>query len=416
MAQLKHRSSQLLKGICSNHLMLKVLSIFGTRPEAIKMSPLIQRLAVHETEFTSRVCITAQHRQLLDQVLELFRIVPDYDLDVMEENQSPTGVSAAILSKLEPVLKKEKPDWVLVQGDTTSAAAAALAAFYAGAKVGHVEAGLRTGDKWQPFPEEINRRITTLIADLHFAPTEQSRRNLLKEGVPDRRILVTGNPVVDALRWALQREPPPGIIALLQKLGLGDSAPEAAPNRSQAAHAESKLAGQGSKFILVTAHRRENFGLPLENICDALRTIAGNYQGQVQIIFLVHPNPNVSDLVNRILGDVQGVTLIQPLDYVSMAHLLSKAHLIVTDSGGLQEEATSLGKPILVTRRVTDRPESVDAGTARVVGVEREGIIKHIVSLLDDAGAYRAMARAECVYGEGQASEKIIEALSNFRP
>jgi UDP-N-acetylglucosamine 2-epimerase (non-hydrolysing) len=396
--------------------MLKVLSIFGTRPEAIKMAPLIQRLAVCQTRFTSRVCITAQHRQLLDQVLELFRIVPDYDLDVMEENQSPTGVSAAILSKLEPVLKEERPDWVLVQGDTTSTAAAALAAFYAGAKVGHVEAGLRTGDKWQPFPEEINRRITTLVADLHFAPTEQSRRNLLKEGVDDRRILVTGNSVVDALRWALEHEPPPEIAALFQKLKLGDFAPDIASNRSQATRAKGKLTGGASKLILVTAHRRENFGLPLENVCEAVRTVAGNYRDQVQIIFLVHPNPNVSNPARRILGDVPGVTLMPPLDYVAMVHLLKKAHLIVTDSGGLQEEATSLGKPILVTRRVTDRPESVDAGTARVVGVERETIVGHITDLLEDTETYRAMARAEGVYGEGRASEKIIEALLKFRP
>ncbi len=370
--------------------MLKVLSIFGTRPEAIKMAPLIQGMLARRADFVSQVCITAQHRQMLDQVLNLFRIVPDYDLNVMEENQSPTQVSAAVLSRVEPVLREVRPDWVLVQGDTTSTAAAALAAFHAGAKVAHVEAGLRTGDKWQPFPEEMNRRIATLIADLHFAPTEQSRQNLLKEGVREESILVTGNPGIDALHWALRHAPPPEITALLQR-------------------------GEQHKLILVTAHRRENFGQPLENVCTALRAIAGDYKGKAQIIFLVHPNPYVGGLVRRILSDVPGITLLSPLDYVSTAHLLNKSHLIVTDSGGLQEEATSLGKPILVIRKVTDRPESIAAGTARIVGVESETITRHIASLLDDAAAYQAMAQAESVYGDGRAGEKIIDSLLSFQ-
>lgn len=370
--------------------MLKILSIFGTRPEAIKMAPLIQGMAMRRSDFSSQVCITAQHRQMLDQVLDLFRIVPDYDLNVMEENQSPTQVSAAVLSKLEPVLRKVRPDWVLVQGDTTSTAAAALAAFHSGAKVAHVEAGLRTGDKWQPFPEEMNRRIATLIADLHFAPTERARQNLLKEGVRAENIQVTGNPGIDALHWALRHAPPPEIAELLQRTG-------------------------HHKLILVTAHRRENFGQPLENVCTALRAIAKDYRGVAQIIFLVHPNPYVGDLVRRILSDVPGIMLLAPLDYVSMAHLLDKSHLIVTDSGGLQEEATSLGKPILVIRKVTDRPESIEAGTARIVGVESETITGHIASLLDDAAAYRAMAQAESVYGDGRASEKIIDSILSFQ-
>ena len=394
--------------------MLKVLFIFGTRPEAIKLAPLIQGMAQHTTSFTSLVCVTAQHRQMLDQVLELFRIVPDYDLNVMEDNQSPTQVASAVLSKLEAVLKKERPDWVLVQGDTTSAAAAAWAAFHAGARVGHVEAGLRTGDKWQPFPEEMNRRMTALIADLHFAPTEHSRRNLLKEGVHDERILVTGNSVVDALRWALQHEPTKGITDLLERLRKnvtpGESLDHLPPKR-----AKVKPNSQTPKIILVTAHRRENFGQPLENICTALRTVAENYRRQVQVIFLVHPNPNVAGLVRRMLGDVMGVTLLPPLDYVSMAHLLNESYLVVTDSGGLQEEATSLGKPILVIRKVTARPESVEAGTARVVGVESETINKHLTDLLDDATAYQVMARTDSVFGEGEATHKIISALLNFQ-
>ena len=375
--------------------MLKVLFVFGTRPEAIKLAPLIQRMAEHRSFFDFRICITAQHRQMLDQALELFRIQPDYDLNVMEDNQSPTQVAAAVLSRLEAILEEDRPDWVIVQGDTASAAAAAWAAFHAGAKIGHVEAGLRTNDKLQPFPEEINRRLITLVADLHFASTEQSRLNLLKEGVSDEHIRVTGNTIVDALRWALQIEPTAQITDLLHNL---------------------KANGQIQKIILVTAHRRENFGLPLENICTALRTIVGNYGQQVQVVFNVHPNPNVASLVTRMLGDTPGVTLLPPLDYVSMAHLLNESHLVVTDSGGVQEESTSLGKPLLVIRKKTDRPESVDAGTARVVGVETETVIKHLMTLLDEPEAYESMAKVAAVFGEGDATQKIITALLDLQP
>lgn len=395
--------------------MLKVLSIFGTRPEAIKMAPLIQKMAVRQADFTSQVCITAQHRQILDQVLDLFHIVPDYDLNVMEIDQSPTQVAAAVLAKLEPVLKKERPDWVLVQGDTTSTATAALAAFHARARVGHVEAGLRTGDKWQPFPEEINRRITSLIADLHFAPTEQSQRNLLKEGVPQDRILVTGNPGIDALHWALRHEPPQEFMALLQQLGLNNVPTRPDINYRPPAQSRIKSQGRAPKLILVTSHRRENFGQPLENICAALLTIAREYEGQARIVFLSHPNPNVGNSVHRMIGELSGISLIPPLDYVSMAHLLNTCHLVVTDSGGLQEEATCLGKPTLVIREVTDRPESVYAGTARVVGTESEAITRQIAKLLEDEVEYRAMAKAESVYGSGQASEKIIDALLSLQ-
>lgn len=394
--------------------MPKVLSIIGTRPEAIKMALLIRGLAKRRDVFASRVCVTAQHRQMLDQVLEQFDIVPNYDLDVMENNQSPTQVSAAIMSKLEPVLKKERPDWVLVQGDTSSTAAAALAAFYAGARVAHVEAGLRSGDKWQPFPEEINRRMTTVIADLHFAPTERARKNLLNEGVSGSRIFVTGNPVVDALHWALQREPSTLLSALFQRVGLSKSADELS-QRVMVRRSRMVVQEQSPKLILASAHRRENFGQPLENICEALKFIAENFRGQVQIVFLLHPNPNACELAQKMLDNVSGITLLPPLDYLSMVHLLNKSHFVVTDSGGLQEEAASIGKPILVMRNVTDRPESIEAGIARIVGVESETIIKHITNLLEDEAAHSVMAKAGSIYGEGQASEKIIEALLSFQ-
>jgi len=326
--------------------MIKILSVFGTRPEAIKLSPLIHGMAARQIDFTSRVCVTAQHRQMLDQALDLFQLVPDYDLDVMEDNQTPTQVLAAVLSRLELILQKERPDWVLVQGDTTSTAAAALAAFHSGAKVAHVEAGLRTGDKLQPFPEEINRRITSLIADLHFAPTQQARRNLLKEGVRENRILVTGNTIIDALRWALHHEPPTEISALLRRLNSDKSTPLGKDDTGQAAQDGSKWPGRAPKLILVTAHRRENFGQPLENICVALRDVARDYQEQILMVLPVHPNPNVDGLIRRMLGNLPNVMLMPPLDYVSMAHLLNESYLVVTDSGGLQEEAISKGRMV----------------------------------------------------------------------
>jgi UDP-N-acetylglucosamine 2-epimerase (non-hydrolysing) len=395
--------------------MIKILSVFGTRPEAIKLSPLIHGMAARQIDFTSRVCVTAQHRQMLDQALDLFQIVPDYDLDVMEDNQTPTQVLAAVLSRLELILQQERPDWVLVQGDTTSTAAAALAAFHSGAKVAHVEAGLRTGDKLQPFPEEINRRITSLIADLHFAPTPQTRRNLIREGVPENRILVTGNTIIDALRWALQHEPPTEISALLRRLNPDKTTPPEKDDTGQVAPDGNKWPTGAPKLILVTAHRRENFGQPLENICLALRDIAGDYQERILIVLPVHPNPNVDGLIRRMLGNLPNVMLMPPLDYVSMSHLLNKSYLVVTDSGGLQEEATSLGRPVLVIRKVTDRPESVEAGTARIVGVESETIVREMCRLLEDESAHELMAKSENVYGDGQASARIINAFLSFQ-
>ncbi len=369
--------------------MIKVLSVFGTRPEAIKMAPIVLELRARSVAIASRVCVTAQHRQMLDQVLGLFEIKPDYDLNIMQGGQSPTQVAAAVLARLEPILKTERPDWVLVQGDTTTVAAASLAAFYAGVRVGHVEAGLRTNDKRQPFPEEINRRIAGLIADLHFAPTQRSRANLLAEGVPDAAIMVTGNSVIDALQWVAQQPVDP------------DAFPVGLPEIEHSA----------TRLILVTAHRRENFGSPLEQICLALRDIATAYGDQVHLVYPVHPNPNVLGPVRARLGDLPNVSLTPPLDYLPMVHLLKQATLVLTDSGGLQEEAPGFAKPVLVLRAVTERPEGVEAGTVKLVGTDRKRIFDETRLLLDDPEAYARMAKAANPYGDGHAAERIVQAL-----
>lgn len=368
---------------------MRVLSIFGTRPEAIKMAPVVRELQKHPDRLQSRVCVTAQHREMLDQVLSLFDIAPDYDLKVMEDNQTPTQVASAVLAGLEPILERERPDWVLVQGDTSTAVAASLAAFYAGARVGHVEAGLRTHDKWQPFPEEINRRVAAVIADLHFAPTEQARQNLLREGVADERILVTGNPVIDALQWVASL---PFDVGALNVGTLN-------------------VKRDNVKLILVTAHRRENFGQPLENICLALRDIAVRYDGRVRIIYPVHLNPNVWEPVHRLLAYIPNITLTPPLGYLPLVHIMRRAHLVLTDSGGIQEEAPGLGRPVLVLREVTERPEGLVAGTARLVGTERQRIVAETVSLLEDPVAYHQMAQAVNPYGDGRAGQRIVAAL-----
>ncbi len=365
---------------------LRVLSIFGTRPEAIKMAPVVRALQRQATALEARVCVTAQHREMLDQVLRLFDLRPDYDLDVMVAGQSPTQAASAILRQLEPILAEAQPDWVLVQGDTTTVMAASLAAFYAGVKVGHVEAGLRTGDKWQPFPEEINRRIASVVADLHFAPTEWARDNLLREGVAPQAVCVTGNPVIDALRWVAAQPAP--------------------------AAAQRLLAGApGSRTLLVTAHRRENFGQPLEHICQALRALAERYAGTLRIIYPVHLNPNVQAPVRRWLADVPGVTLTDPLDYLTLVHVLKQSTLVLTDSGGLQEEAPGLGVPVLVLREVTERPEGVQAGTVRLVGTDPHRLVAAAAELLDDPAAHARMARAANPYGDGTAAERIVAAL-----
>ncbi len=369
--------------------MLRVLSIFGTRPEAVKMAPVVQALAT-TPGVESRVCVTAQHREMLDQVLDVFGIRPDVDLDLMKPNQSLAQLTADILTSLDGVLREERPDWVLIQGDTTTVMAAALLSFYNRIRVGHVEAGLRTHDRYQPFPEEINRRIAGVIADLHFAPTEHSRRNLLAENVPAENIVVTGNPAVDALRQITALPCPLEAERLLAQMG---------------------VAPGGRQLVMITAHRRENFGKPLEEICAALRELAEEYPRRLALLYAVHRNPNVQEPVYRLLSGVPNITLVPPLDYLPMAHLLQRAHLVLTDSGGIQEEATSLGKPALVMREVTERPEGVEAGVLKLVGAERERIVREARRLLDDEAAYQAMAQAANPFGDGHAAERIVNAL-----
>jgi UDP-N-acetylglucosamine 2-epimerase (non-hydrolysing) len=372
--------------------MLKVLSVFGTRPEAVKMAPVVRRLA-QTPGIDARVCVTAQHRQMLDQVLRLFQIKPDYDLDLMRDDQGLAELSAAIFTHLDPVLVDFEPDWVLVQGDTTTVAIAALLAYYRRIRVGHVEAGLRTFDKWQPFPEEINRRVAGVVADLHFAPTEWTRRNLLREGIDDRLIVVTGNPVIDALQFAAKQAEPELVNQLIGRLGVGRRDPGEIDRR----------------LILVTAHRRENFGEPLEDICKALIGLAS--RGDVEIVYPVHLNPNVQEPVNRLLDNVPHISLLPPLDYLPLIHLMKHARLILTDSGGIQEEAPAFGIPVLVLREVTERPEGVEAGTVKVVGTDTERILKEANCLLDDPAAHARMAQAANPFGDGHAAEKIVQAL-----
>jgi UDP-N-acetylglucosamine 2-epimerase (non-hydrolysing) len=367
---------------------LRVLSVIGTRPEAVKMAPVVQRLA-QTTGIESLVCATAQHREMLDQVLNLFNITPDIDLDLMKPNQSLAQITAAIFTHLDPVLRKLKPDWILAQGDTTTVMATALLAYYNRIQFGHVEAGLRTGDKFQPFPEEINRRVAGVAADLHFAPTEWSKQNLLKENVPAGQIFVTGNPVIDALKQVAEKDTPVEITQLLGKLG-------------------------NSKLVLVTAHRRENFGQPLENICAALKTLAETYGDDLKIVYPVHLNPNVQKVVYPRLEKVPNITLLPPLDYLPMVHLMKHSVLVLTDSGGLQEEAPGLGVPVLVMRAVTERPEGIAAGTVKLVGTETSKIVAETRNLLDHPAEHEKMARAANPYGDGHAAERIVQAILDY--
>ena len=376
---------------------MKVLSVFGTRPEAVKMAPIV-RLLKRTAGVEARVCVTAQHRQMLDQVLHLFDINPDYDLDLMREDQTLPELSAAIFTHLDPVLKEFKPDWVLVQGDTTTVAVTALLAYYNRVKVGHVEAGLRTHDKWQPFPEEINRRVAGVAADLHFAPTEWAKNNLLREGVDEKIIAVTGNPVIDALQFVAKQEEPEEVKSFLEKLGISN---------------EKRETGNSSPItrflLLVTAHRRENFGEPLENICSALKELAS--RGDVEIVYPVHLNPRVQEPVNRILKSLEHITLLPPLDYLPLVHLMKHATLILTDSGGIQEEAPAFGVPVLVLREVTERPEGVEAGALKLVGTGTSHIVREARRLLEDESAYAAMAKASNPFGDGHAAKRIVHSL-----
>jgi UDP-N-acetylglucosamine 2-epimerase (non-hydrolysing) len=391
---------------------MKILSVFGTRPEAVKMAPIVRRL--NETaDIESRVCVTAQHRQMLDQVLDLFQIKPDYDLDLMRDNQSLAELSASIFTHLDPVLADYNPDWVLAVGDTTTVVITSLLAFYRRIKFGHVEAGLRTRDKWHPYPEEINRRLATVMADLHFAPTEWSRENLLREGV-DGTILVTGNPGIDALHYVTEQEEPDEISSLLENLKIAPSSALRLHKKSAGTLCVNISREPNTRhLILVTAHRRENFGQPLENICRALKELA--QRDDVEIIYPVHLNPNVQEPVNRILKDIKHITLLPPLDYLPLVHLMKYAHLILTDSGGIQEEAPTFGIPVLVMRQVTERPEGVEAGTLKLVGTELGEIVREANGLLEDASAYAEMAKAANPFGDGRAAERIVDALLRSR-
>ncbi len=383
----------------------RVLSIFGTRPEAVKMAPVIKALA-STNGIESKVCITAQHRQMLDQVLGLFDIHPDVDLDLMRMDQTLAEITADIFTHLDPVLSQLQPDWILIQGDTTTVMASALLGYYHRIRVGHVEAGLRTGDKWQPFPEEINRRVASVVTDLHFAPTEWSRQNLLREGVPPHHVVVTGNPVIDALQSVASLPPSPEVLALFQKIGIGDSASPALAASTK----ETNL----KRLVLITAHRRENFGKPLEQICLAVRRLAGFYEDSISFVYPVHLNPNVQEPVYRLLEGLPNVTLFPPMDYFPWVQLIKRATLLLTDSGGLQEEAPGLGVPVLVMREVTERPEGLEAGTVRLVGANAETIIDEARRLLDNPQAHKAMACAVNPYGDGHAAERIVKAILDY--
>ncbi len=371
---------------------LKVMAIFGTRPEAVKMAPVIQALK-SSPRIETRVCVTAQHREMLDQVLSLFAIHPDVDLNLMRPSQALSTLTSQILTHLDPVLEAEKPDWILVQGDTTTVMAASLAAYYRGIKVGHVEAGLRTGDKRQPFPEEINRRITSVLADLHFAPTLWSKDNLLKEGIPAQHILVTGNTVIDALNQVSSLPMPEQVSHWLQEWGITSAQ---------------------KRLVVVTAHRRENIGAPIESICRALKLLAEKFSTQIHIVYPVHLNPRIQEPVKRLLGGIPNLALLEPQEYLPMVHLLRAAVLVLTDSGGIQEEATGLGIPTLVLREKTERPEGVTAGVLKLVGTDTDRIVAESSRLLTDAAAWAAMAHAANPFGDGHAAARIVQGILDY--
>lgn len=365
---------------------VRALVVFGTRPEAIKLCPLVAHLRSAPRKFDVRTCVTAQHRSMLDQVLTAFDVRPDYDLDLMRPDQTLCQTTAGVLTGLAAVLKDAEPHVVIVQGDTTTTFAAALAAFYAKTPVGHVEAGLRTGDRFSPFPEEMNRVLATRLSDLHFAATERAAENLRREGVPGDRIMVTGNTVIDA------------VVSVRDRLLSGELPRKDWP-----------FPNEGRKLILVTAHRRESFGAGFERICTALRKLA--QRPDIQIVYPVHRNPNVLEPVRRLLGGTAHVELTEPLEYVPFVDLMMRSHIILTDSGGIQEEAPSLGKPVLVMREKSERREAIDAGTAILVGAEIDAIVSETARLLDDETHYEHMARAHNPYGDGHACERIADGL-----
>ncbi|MFH1679065.1 MAG: UDP-N-acetylglucosamine 2-epimerase (non-hydrolyzing) [Candidatus Eisenbacteria bacterium] len=366
----------------------RILVVIGTRPEAIKMAPLVLELRARPEPEAVLVVLTAQHREMSDEVLALFGIEPDHDLDIMRPDQTLFETTARLLPGLERVYRGEKPDLVLVQGDTTTTFIGALSAYYLNVAVGHVEAGLRTEDKRNPFPEEINRRLASSLSDLHFAPTERARRALLAEAVPDERVFVTGNTVIDAL------------FRILETKGAERAALPEGPDPSR-------------RWIVVTSHRRENWGAPLESICRALRDLVDRY-GDIEVVYPVHPNPNVRKTTSAFLGGRPRIHLLEPLDYLRFVRLMSACSLLITDSGGVQEEAPSLGKPVLVIREKTERPEAVEAGTVLLVGTSRETIVKEACRLLDSREEYEAMARRHNPYGDGKASGRIADAITRW--
>jgi UDP-N-acetylglucosamine 2-epimerase (non-hydrolysing) len=374
--------------------MKKVLLVFGTRPEAIKMAPLV-KVFEKEKNIVSKVCVTAQHREMLDQVLELFDITPDYDLNLMKPGQDLYDITSNVLLGMKSVLAEFQPDVVLVHGDTTTTSSASLAAFYQQIKVGHVEAGLRTGDIYSPWPEEANRQITGVLANYHFAPTATSKSNLLKENKDEKNIIVTGNTVIDALFLALEKIKNDKALESKIKEQIEDLNYEIKDDK---------------KVILVTGHRRENHGQGFINICEALKTIAIN-NPEIDIVYPVHLNPNVQKPVKEILSDTPNVYLIDPLQYEQFIYMMNRSHFIITDSGGVQEEAPSLGKPVLVMRDTTERPEAVDAGTVKLVGTNKEAIIQEAQKLLDDKVSYEKMSKAHNPYGDGKACERIVEFI-----
>jgi len=366
----------------------KIITIFGTRPEAIKMAPLVKELEKRE-EIESKVCVTAQHREMLDQVLNLFDITPDFDLNIMKTKQTLTGITNKVLEGLEEVFMQEKPDMILVHGDTTTTFAGALAAFYQQVKVGHVEAGLRTFNKYFPFPEEMNRKLTGSLSDLHFAPTKGSKNNLLREGINDTDIYITGNTVIDAMKHTVEE------------------------NYVFENNELNNIDYENKKVIMITAHRRENWGQGIENICEALNKIVEENE-DVELVYLVHLNPVVKDVVTERLGGKERVHLLPPLDTKETHNLMNKSFMVMTDSGGLQEEAPHLGKPVLVLRDVTERPEAVEAGTVKLVGTDVNVIVNEASKILNDKNEYAKMSRAINPYGDGKASERIVGAILKY--
>ncbi|MBI3805603.1 MAG: UDP-N-acetylglucosamine 2-epimerase (non-hydrolyzing) [Nitrospirae bacterium] len=365
----------------------KIMLVFGTRPEAIKLCPLVKALEKHTDEFKTVVCTTAQHRAMLDQVLKTFDVAPNYDLNLMKNDQTLFDITSGILIGIGKIINKENPELILVQGDTTTTFSTSLAAYYNRIKVGHVEAGLRTGNKYSPFPEEINRKMTTILADIHFAPTKKAKENLLREGVLERDVIVTGNTVIDALLWVRKK--------------ISDE---------KKTYKELSDIDFTKKIILVTGHRRENFGQDFVNICQALKELAVQYR-EIEIVYPVHLNPNVRRPVYAVLSGIENVKLIEPLDYEPFIYLMDRSYFIISDSGGIQEEAPSLGKPVLVTRNTTERPEAVEVGAVKLVGTDRKIILQEAEKLLDDRTSYSKMSTLQNPYGDGRASEIIIGAI-----